>query len=149
MEFEIRTEKRHFWGGRTRKLGQWSSLFQGTNGHFSSTVHKDPVSRDPVLPQCWLNNSRKQFCLPCPHNHTIWTGSGAEFPRAATLGWGGLCLPSKVDEERQDIAPHYPAVPHRALALGLSFLNVVSSQAGEVPSGLWTEFRGCEIKPSR
>lgn len=41
----------------------------------------------------------------------------------------GPHLPSKAGEERQDRDPQHPAVSHLPLSLGLSFLNVVSSQA--------------------
>lgn len=48
---------------------------------------------------------------------------------------GRSYLPSKVDEERPDVTSRYPAVPHLPLSIGLCFLTVVSSQAGEGPVG--------------
>ena len=64
----------------------------------------------------------------------VWTGvpGGIHTGRSE----GDSHFPSKVDEQRQDIDTHYPAVSHLSPSLSIFFLNAVSSQAGGVPSGL-------------
>ena len=51
-----------------------------------------------------------------------------------------------MEEQKQGLYTHYPAVSHLPSSLGLSFFKCCFLLSWGVPSGLRTEVRGCEIK---